>query len=70
MCGRVNFSHLVLLHHAFYLVHDFASVVGHGEVWHLPELVPADVRVAAELLLQANLECLCLRGSIETTLLR
>ena len=34
------------------------------------ELVPADVGVIAELLLQTSPERLCVRGSIETTLLK
>lgn len=44
-------AHLVLLHHPLYLVGDFASVMGHGEMWHLAELVPADVGVLTEFFL-------------------
>lgn len=43
--------HLVFLHHALDLVVDFASVMGHGEVWLLAELIPADVSVITEILL-------------------
>lgn len=51
-------THLVFLHHPLYLVVDFASVMGHSEVWLLAELVPADVGIITELLLQTNPECL------------
>lgn len=50
------FFYLVFLYHALYLVVDFASVMGHSEVWHLAELVPADVDIITELLLQTNLK--------------
>lgn len=62
-------AHLVFLHHPLYLVVDFASIMGHSEVWLLAELVPADVGVITELLLQTNPQCFCVRGSIKTTLL-
>lgn len=48
---KALFAHLVFLHHPLYLVVDFASVMGHGEVWHLAELVPADVGVLTEFFL-------------------
>lgn len=43
--------------------------MGHSKAWLLAQLVPADVGVVTELLLQANPEGLCIRGSIQTTLL-
>lgn len=46
-----NFAYLVFLHHALYDVADFASIMGHSEVWHFAELVPADVGIITELLL-------------------
>lgn len=55
LCG----THLVFLHHSLYLVVDFAGVMGHSEVWHLAELVPADVGINTELLLQTSHEGLC-----------
>ena len=65
ICGQLSehilkavLTHLVLLHHPLYLVVDFAGVMGHSEVGLLAELVPADVGVVAELLLQTNPECL------------
>lgn len=63
-------THLVFLHHFLDLVADSTGVMGHGEVWLPAEPVPADVGVITELLLQANPESLCIRGSIQTTLLR
>lgn len=63
-------THLVLFDHPLYLVLDFASVMSHREVRLMAELVPADVGVFTELLLQTNPECLCIRGSIKTTLLQ
>lgn len=62
-------THLVFLHHPLYLVVDFASVVGHSKVRLLAELVPADVGVFPELLLQTNPQRLCVRDSIKSTLL-
>lgn len=77
ICGQLHehhskalLTHLVFLHHPLYPVVDFASVMGHGEVWLLAELVPADVGVITELLLQTNPERLCIGGSIKTTLLQ
>ncbi len=65
VCGKLTqrylkafVTHLVLLHHALYLVADFASVMGHSEVRLLAEFVKADVGVIAELLLQTNPKCL------------
>lgn len=51
--------YLVFLYHALYLVADFTSVMGHCEVRHLAELVPADVGIITELLLQTNPQGLC-----------
>lgn len=62
-------THLVFLHNPLYPVVDFASIMGHSEVRLLAELVPADVAVITELLLHTNPQCLCVWGSIETTLL-
>lgn len=70
MLAPLSLHNLVLLHHPLYLVVDLASVVGHGEVRLLTELVPAYVGVLAELLLQANPKCLWFRGPIETTFLQ
>lgn len=44
--------------------------MGHSEVRQLAELVPADVGIITELLLQTNPECLRVRGSVKTTLLQ
>ena len=52
-------THLVFLHHPLDLVGDLASVMGHSEVRLFAELVPADVGIIAELLLQTHLHCLC-----------
>lgn len=70
MLVPLSLHNLVLLHHPLYLVVDLASVVGHGEVRLLTELVPAYVGVLAELLLQTNPKCLWFRGPIETTFLQ
>lgn len=43
--------------------------MGHGEAGLPAEPVPADAGVIAELLLQAKPQSLCIRGSIQTTLL-
>lgn len=68
--SKALLTHLVLLDHPLYLVLDFASVMSHREVRLMAELVPADVGVFTELLLQTDPECLCIRGSIKTTLLQ
>lgn len=66
MCGRLlwtqfkSSAYLVFLHHALYLVVDLASVMSHSEVRHLAELVPADVGVITELLLQTNPQHFCI----------
>lgn len=64
-----SMSYLVFLHHALYLVVNFACIMGHSEVWHLAEPVPADVGITAKLLLQTNPQTCSIRSSVETTLL-
>jgi hypothetical protein len=62
-------TYLVLLHHAFYLVGDFASIVSHSEVGLLAELVPAHTAVVRQLFLQTNPELLGVGGSVEKAFL-
>lgn len=59
-------TYLVLLHHAFNLIADLPSIVGHDEMGLLAELVPAHSVIARQLLLQARHDLLGVRGSVQS----